>query len=195
MAKQKSSQKSPVEQNTPPTKRKVGRPPAEPPEASHEGDGLDDLAAVALGTLRTTEEERQLSTEIMFEKFLESLAELPSRGQALQKTGLTRHQIAERLRNDKDFAAKYVEAWELGIDAMEDEAVRRAVLGWQEPVFTRDGYAGEVTKYSDTLLIHLLKGNRRKYRGDDPNQNRGLSEEAKKQLKTVLGRVVEEHLQ
>lgn len=190
MAKLKSSKKSPVDP-TPPPKR--GRPKGSTVPRT-EKDDLDDLAAVAKGEVLSTEETVAAASDLMFEKFLETLSDLPSRGMALQKAGLSRQQVAARLRSDKEFAAKYVEAWELGVDAMEDEAVRRAVLGWQEPVFTRDGYAGEVTKYSDTLLIHLLKGNRRKYRGDDPNQNRGLSEESKKQLKSVLDRVVEEHL-
>lgn len=132
--------------------------------------------------------------DVAFETFLESLADLPSRKQALDKAGLTRHQVAERLKNDKTFAGRFIEAWEMGIDAMEDEAVRRAVLGWSEPVYGKDGYMGEIQKYSDTLLIHLLKGNRRKYRGEDAGQQRGLSEESKSQLKSVFGRVIAENL-
>ena len=49
------------------------------------------------------------------------------------------------------------EATELGTAALEDEAVRRAYHGVEEPVFYKGVQCGSITKYSDKLLIFLLK--------------------------------------
>lgn len=124
--------------------------------------------------------------------FLNCIAALPSRKQAFEKSGLSRWQVHQRLTDDRAFAARFLEAWEMGVDALEDEAVRRAVLGWYEPVFSQGMYVGEVLRYSDSLLATLLKANRRKFRGDDANAQRGLSEESKSQLQQVFARAMAE---
>lgn len=43
-------------------------------------------------------------------------------------------------------------------ELLEAEAVRRAYEGVDEPVFYQGSECGEVRKYSDTLLMFLLKG-------------------------------------
>jgi hypothetical protein len=45
----------------------------------------------------------------------------------------------------------------LGVAALEDEARRRAYEGWEEPVWHKGVNCGTVRKFSDTLLIVLLK--------------------------------------
>lgn len=67
--------------------------------------------------------------------------------------------------NDPNFAADWDRAKELGLEALEDEATRRAFDGVDKAVV----YQGEITttvkEYSDTLLIFLLKGGKpQKYR-------------------------------
>ncbi len=63
------------------------------------------------------------------------------------------------------------EAREEAADHLEDEARRRAVDGWDEPVYGSGGTGvgtvevGTIRKYDSTLLIFLLKGARpEKYR-------------------------------
>ncbi len=47
----------------------------------------------------------------------------------------------------------------MAVDVLEDEATRRAVEGWVEPVGWYKGKAGgTIRRYSDTLLIFRLKG-------------------------------------
>ena len=58
---------------------------------------------------------------------------------------------------DEEFSAAWEEAAEIGAKRLEDEARRRAVEGWQEPVWYQGDQVGTVRKYSDTLLICLLK--------------------------------------
>lgn len=71
----------------------------------------------------------------------------------------------KRRRTDDAFRAAWDEAMELGTEALEHEAVRRAYHGVEEPVFYQGVECGAVTEYSDTLLMFLLKArNPAKYR-------------------------------
>jgi hypothetical protein len=65
---------------------------------------------------------------------------------------------------DKDFAAQWADCLDQAADRLEAEALRRAVDGVDEPVFGSGGTGvgtievGTIRRYSDTLLIFLLKG-------------------------------------
>jgi hypothetical protein len=63
----------------------------------------------------------------------------------------------KRRRFDGAFRAAWDEATQLGTEALEYEALRRAYHGVEEPVFYRGVQCGSVTKYSDRLLMFLLK--------------------------------------
>jgi hypothetical protein len=73
---------------------------------------------------------------------------------------LTRTRAYEWRAADPLFAEAWDEAVEFGTDELEEEARRRAFSGVDEPVFYQGEMCGEVRKYSDTLLIFLLKGRR-----------------------------------
>lgn len=72
----------------------------------------------------------------------------------------SRRSVYEWKAADPQFAARLDDAVEKGTDVLEEEAKRRAHDGWEEPVFYQGAQCGAVRKYSDTLLIFLLKGNR-----------------------------------
>src|SRR5260221_14175693 len=94
------------------------------------------------------------------ELFLEALASCGNVTQSAKVAGISwRH--AHRLRNERaDFAGAWDEALQQAADVLETEARRRAADGWDEPVFHQGFVCGIVRKYSDTLLIFLLKGAR-----------------------------------
>ena len=101
------------------------------------------------------------------------LAELAARGNvsdAAAAAGVPRQTVYDWRAADSDFAAAWDDALDQAADTMEREAFRRAVEGVEETVYGRvdrysDGEIGKVRKYSDTLLIFLLKGARpEKYR-------------------------------
>ena len=82
---------------------------------------------------------------------------------------MTRTNHYEWLAKDVDgatgYAAKFEEADATAIDVLEKEARRRAVGGTEEPVYYQGVEVGTVRRYSDTLLIFLMKGNNpEKYR-------------------------------
>ena len=69
-------------------------------------------------------------------------------------------------RHSEDFAAQWDEALEEGTDLLEAEARRRAVTGINKPVFYKGEVVGSIPKYSDRLLIFLLKAHRPQMFGD-----------------------------
>lgn len=103
--------------------------------------------------------------------FLEALAAVGNVSGAAKTASVSRRFVYDERERDPDFAALWDDALDQAADAMEREALRRAVEGWDEPVFgslggkSGSGEIGTVRKYSDTLLIFLLKGARpEKYR-------------------------------
>ena len=80
---------------------------------------------------------------------------------ALAQAGIASRQTINAWREkDADFAAAYTEAMENAADLLETEARRRAVQGVEEPHFYKDEIVGHVRRYSDTLLLALLKATR-----------------------------------
>lgn len=59
---------------------------------------------------------------------------------------------------DPIFSKAWDQAVEDSIELMEAEARRRAVEGVLEPVYYQGVVVGEVLKYSDTLLMFMIKG-------------------------------------
>jgi hypothetical protein len=122
-----------------------------------------------------------------FDLYLRQLAAMPIKGDALKGTGLTAQGIRDRAEQDPDFSRKLAQAWDIGIDVAEDAAFSRGIVGWDEPVFTKDGgLAGYVTKYDGGLLKEVLKANRAKYRGEDVGRSRGVSEETRREVHRVF---------
>lgn len=106
-------------------------------------------------------------------------------GRAVKATGYTRASIFLMKKADPVFAQAWDEAIELGTDALEREAVRRATKG-----VTRSRRLGQTIvkekEYSDLLLIFLLKARRPdKYRerhSYDMNVNGTMAVEHKVQF-------------
>jgi hypothetical protein len=93
-------------------------------------------------------------------KFIECLAEGASVAAAAKAAGYGRQRLYEWREADPQLAAVWDDALEEGTDLLEDEALRRAKDGVAEPRFYEGQVCGTVKKYSDTLLIFLLKARR-----------------------------------
>ena len=95
-------------------------------------------------------------------KFLDALSNGATVAKAANIAKVSRSGINKHRNNKKNklFAEAWLEAVEAGTDAMEDEADRRGRIGWDEPVWYKGEIAGVVRKYSDTLLIFMLKARR-----------------------------------
>jgi len=60
-------------------------------------------------------------------------------------------------KKDDTFASGFQDAEHQAVSHLEAEALRRAIDGVDQPVFHGGDQVGSVRKYSDTLLIFLLK--------------------------------------
>lgn len=122
-----------------------------------------------------------------FETYLRQLSVMPVREEALKGTGLTAQDVRERAEADSEFSRKLATAWDIAIDVAEDAAFKRGILGWEEPVFSKDGgLSGYITRYDGGLLKEVLKANRAKYRGEDIGRSRGVSEETRREVSRVF---------
>jgi len=100
------------------------------------------------------------------ERFIEALADCGVIRTAAKAVGTTFQTIHRRIARDKDFADQVESAKREFADTLEQEAIRRAVEGVEEPVFfkgqqvvyiDRDGNEQRfVRKYSDKLLMQQL---------------------------------------
>ena len=92
--------------------------------------------------------------------FLDQLRQHGNISEAARQAGIDR----KTAYNSKAKAPEFAEAWEEAVaestDTLEAEARRRAVEGVEEPVYYRGAVVGHITKYSDGLLMFLLKGKR-----------------------------------
>ena len=89
-------------------------------------------------------------------KFLKALAEMPV-GQAAMKAGYSRRSVYEYRETDPAFAQDWDDAVALYIEKLEQEADRRAFVGYEEPVWYQGEQCGTTRKYSDSLLMFRLK--------------------------------------
>ena len=90
--------------------------------------------------------------------FIEVLAATGNVSEAARAAGVGRRRPYKWKEADPGFADRWADAREEAADALEGEARRRAADGVEEPVFYRGEVCGTVRRYSDTLLIFLLKG-------------------------------------
>ena len=109
---------------------------------------------------KTQSNRRTVRTPKKRAEFVAALRGGQSVSDACQAAGIARQRVYEWREDDSDFAAEWNVALDEGTDALEDEAKRRAVDGVDEPVFYQGKEIAKVKKYSDTLLMFLLKGRR-----------------------------------
>jgi len=90
--------------------------------------------------------------------FLEALAGTCNVSEACKVAGVSRVHAYHLRAEYPAFAERWDKAKQIGVEALEDEARRRAFHGTDEPVFYQGQYVDSVKRYSDTLMIFLLKG-------------------------------------
>ena len=97
--------------------------------------------------------------------FLTVLAETCNVSRAAKAIGISRITVYEWRDAFAEFAAAWDKAKQLGVDALEDEAHRRAFEGNEKAVYHQGTECGVIREYSDTLAIFLLKAHKpAKYR-------------------------------
>ncbi len=108
--------------------------------------------------VRFTQERRQI--------FLRELARTGIVTLAAKKAGVSRQAAYDHKYTDTEFASAWEQAEKQAADLLEAEARRRAYKGVLEPVHYQGKRVDMVRRYSDTLLIFLLKGCNKEKFGD-----------------------------
>lgn len=109
--------------------------------------------------------------------FLASLSLIGNVTEAARAAKIDRSAVYDERKRDAQFAQAWDDAMDMAADELELEARRRAYDGVEEPVFGSmggklgSGEIGTIRKYSDTLLIFLLKGARPEKFRDNFNVN------------------------
>jgi transposase-like protein len=97
--------------------------------------------------------------------FLDAYAQNGNITEAARIAGIHRQRVYDWQEKDAEFGLAFNIAQSMAGDALEAEAHRRAVEGVEEPVFQGGRQVGAVRRYSDTLLVLLLKATKpEKYR-------------------------------
>lgn len=90
--------------------------------------------------------------------FLEHFAQTGNVSESCEAVGIKRRSnIYDWQERDDQFAAGFRESEIRATERLESEARRRGAEGYEEPVFHQGAECGRVRKFSDTLLIFLLK--------------------------------------
>lgn len=92
--------------------------------------------------------------------FLLALSESPNRTRAAALAGVHPTTAKNWMNNDPVFMAAYEVAWQSGLDALEDEVVRRGQEGTTRPVFFKGQKVGSIREYSDGQVQFMLRGHR-----------------------------------
>lgn len=123
------------------------------------------------------------------EAFLAQLRETGNVSAAARAAGTCRSRCYEWRRRDREFAAAWADALEEAADRLEMEAFRRAVKGVGEDRFFQGSVVGEVTRYSDSLLMFLLRARRPARFGTRPmSENADTDMETDDRYVAELGR-------
>lgn len=94
------------------------------------------------------------------DRFFKVLAETCNITRAAKSIGFSREYMHQVRLKDPEFAQRWEEAVDSATDTLEAEARRRALEGYERPVFFQGKQVGAETLYSDALMVTLLKAHR-----------------------------------
>ena len=92
------------------------------------------------------------------QKYLELFTQTGRVSDSAKACGISGTTIKDHRRQDPQFDAACKIAYGLYCDSLEAEVFRRAVLGWNEPVFYRGEVCGHIQRWSDRMLeLHVKR--------------------------------------
>ena len=111
-----------------------------------------------------------------WEKFFFEYAKIGVLRRACKRAGISPTSVYYHQQKNPLFAMRLKIYRDIGGDALEEEAFRRAVEGVKRDIFWQGGVCGTETVYSDSLLAMLLKGSKpEKYKDRVASENVNLN--------------------
>lgn len=111
-----------------------------------------------------TVDEAHKIPQVAWDAFLSDLRETGNITKSCVRVGIKRITVYKHAEYDEVFEKELRKAHQVGLARLEDVAVQRATEGVDRPVFFQGEVVGYTREYSDQLLQFLLKGNMKKYR-------------------------------
>ena len=105
------------------------------------------------------------ATKAVKAAYLEAIAELGTREAAAQAVGLPASVFRELVDEDASFQTLEQQALAVFRGKIEAEIYRRAIEGWDQPVFHQGECIGHIRKFSDPMLELLAKRHIPEYQG------------------------------
>lgn len=93
-------------------------------------------------------------------KFFRELSRSGSVTLASERSGIRRYTLYRMRAQDETFAKRWDRHLSLGIDRLQDDALRRAVDGVEQPVWRGGKKVGTVQRHDNRLLQFLLRAHR-----------------------------------
>lgn len=103
-------------------------------------------------------------SEEQFQKFLDNYALTGLLGHSARAADMSPENVRRRRMADEEFAKACEEALQTYRETLEMEVHRRAVSGWDEPVYQKGEFVGTIRRYSDRLLELQVKRHIPEYR-------------------------------
>lgn len=104
-------------------------------------------------------------TKATWEVWINEFVRTGRQDKACKVSGIPRQTVYKRTRQDIEFGKFVQEVRDMTMDSLEDEAIRRARDGWNEPQYFKGELQGFVRKYDSGLLTFMLMhGRPEKYR-------------------------------
>ena len=103
------------------------------------------------------------------------IAETGSVPKAAEAVGLPFRRLCRYRARYPLVAARIRQAKEFAYERLEGEAYRRAVLGYDVPVYNKGELIGHYKKYSDVLLIKMLTARVSGYAASDTEDDRQIT--------------------
>lgn len=130
---------------------------------------------------------------IWVKAFITSLSNCGNVRQACKDVGIDPKTAYRKREKDSKFKLEWAGALDEAADVLEQEAWRRAHDGVEDPVYYKGDVCGTVRKYSDLLLMFLLKGMRpEKFREKVYISTAQLDQLIERELATLKGEGEEE---
>jgi hypothetical protein len=118
------------------------------------------LAMLSPEAKKRAREMREHKQRAAIKRFLEAYAQCGNLTTAAKVAKVHRSTHNGWMKTVQEYPALFNAARDQAVEVLEAEARRRAVEGIDEPVYQKGEQVGTVRKYSDVLLIFLLKGAR-----------------------------------
>jgi hypothetical protein len=127
---------------------------------------------------RSTLRRKRKFSQALFDRVCSNILDGSNTHPAIEKEGISKRQFYRHVSHDPILAEKFKVAQNQRdkvrnakrIEEAEKELHRRAVEGWEEPVFDIKGnHCGNKRKYSDACLIFMLKSLKPEVFADKPH--------------------------